>query len=232
MGTTRKRLKAARGQPPAVADAEMPAENSAARVDALVSTLQQGLTDLRDELSRQLTEQNERIAAGFEAAQSERMRDNETLTNRMERLERQQRCNNLVLKGFGSEATSREAILQECRQLILAEVPAFDVTGLERAVPMGQPSQQQQRSIMLRFVSVSARGSALRACKGVRARRIYLDTDLTADQQNKRRQQKAQWDELKLMGKKPYWRDEMLMYIEDGVRKKAASRNSAEPMSV
>ena len=104
----------------------------------------------------------------------------------------------------------------------MADMSAINITTLDQAGLVGKPTARG-RVVLLQFLASSACGKALRACKELRPKNIYLDSDLTVGQQSLCRMQGVHWQQLKDEGKSPFWREALLCFIEDDRPKRSVS---------
>ena len=183
------------------------------------AAVKQDLEDTKKEHSAQLEAQRVTHAAELDY-----------LKTQLEGLARQQRANNLVLRGLPEAESAASPLISRVRSLISNAAPGFNPHTLDTATRLGRTaSSMGPRPVLLRFSSRSARGQALQAAKQLRSQRMYFDSDLTPGQQGVRREMKPTWDALKEANRRPFWRDELLRYFEGEVIKTAPYPPSANP---
>ena len=150
----------------------------------------------------------------------------ETFHNRVAYLERQldvqvrtSRANNLVIFGLPEDTAQPERNLQDkVTELFPGSSSAPSAATLE-VRRLGRPREGagvKPRPVLAKFVSSPAKHAALQHSKTLRARRIYLDTDLTPAQQRIRTAGRDRFAALKAAGEKPFWREERLFCYRQG----------------
>lgn len=150
----------------------------------------------------------------------------EVLNNRVAYLERQldvqdrtARANNLIIFGLPEDTAQPERNLQaKVTELFPGSSPTTSAATLE-VRRLGRPREGagiKPRPVLAKFVSNSAKHAALQHSKTLRARRIYLDTDMTPAQQRVRTAGRDRFAALKAAGEKPFWREERLFCYRDG----------------
>ena len=85
----------------------------------------------------------------------------------------------------------------------------------------GAPSvaRTKPRPVLISFSGVAAKHAALKHSKALRQRQIFLDPDLTPQQQRIRVSMRPHYVALKTAGEQPFWREERLFVLEgDHVR--------------
>ncbi|KAK9796295.1 hypothetical protein WJX73_007436 [Symbiochloris irregularis] len=147
-----------------------------------------GFTDLLATVKQQ-------VMSLVEAERVERVKEIGELKGQVEALTRNQRAQNLVLRGLPESDT--QSPLQQARALLESVLPGFQASSLDTAMRLGKRGASTSRLLLLRFATRSARAEALQASRALRAQSIYFDTDLTPNQQAIRREMKPTWDALK-----------------------------------
>ena len=100
-------------------------------------------------------------------------------------------------------------------QSLLQGVASGDVLEARR---LGRPAPGRARPVLVRLVSVEAKHCAFRAGRDLRARKVFVDEDLTASQRDRRKTLRARYQQRRDQGWRPFWRGDRLLYVDgDGV---------------
>ena len=75
------------------------------------------------------------------------------------------------------------------------------------------------RPILVKFRSIDAKHAAYKHSKTLRAKKIYLDSDLTPAQREQRTGKRDRYQHLKTQGARPFWREDRLFYYVNGAVK-------------
>ena len=136
--------------------------------------------------------------------------------HRQEAADKASRSNNLVLKGLPEEVPGQDlnTHIGDVMQATGAAVPVLEARrlGAPRQSQAGRPPAP--RPVLLRFPTESAKHAALKHSKALRARKIYMDPDLTPAQQRAKASKGDKFQLLKQRGMHPFWRGELLFFRE------------------
>jgi hypothetical protein len=192
--------------------------NFTSNIRSLVeSVINEKFEAFKQQISQQLTTVEARHAS-----------EKEALTNKITALEkavedthRSMRANNLVLHGLKEDNPQTEANLKGSVQQLLEnsaggsapiQILSVQRLGKPRTTPSDRP-----RPIRIVLSDGSSRASALQRSKDLRQRKLYLDVDLTPQQQHIHTSKQDRYRILKNNDMRPFWRGERLMVIRDGV---------------
>jgi hypothetical protein len=156
------------------------------------------------------------VSAKFERQQS----IIETLINRVNELEgrsddqdKASRVNNLIVKNWPEEGD------QGGHRVLAGVVALFPSGSLRPAIlearRLGRQREQPDappRPVLVKFASNADKHAALGQSRNLRAKRIYLDDDLTPRQQRMRASKRNRFLLLKGQGANPFWRGEHLFF--------------------
>jgi len=146
----------------------------------------------------------------------------ETMINRVYQLEgvvesqaRTARRSNLIIHGLPEDTTE----VATARVSALFGAASGPLVAVSEARRLGAPNaaRSKPRPILVSFSGVEAKHAALKHSKPLRQRQIFLDPDLTPQQQRIRLSLRSQYTALKAAGKQPFWREERL-FIREGDR--------------
>lgn len=172
------------------------------------------LDALREEniqLKRQMGEDRDRNAAQL-AVVSDRVK---ALEAQLQKAEVSRRAENMVIHGLEEQdgVTAAVAVARACRDVGLPESSWRDAfrLGRERRGPDSRP-----RPILVKFDSKEAKHRVFSRSKALRDHQVYLDDDLTAEQQATRRSLAGEYQKLKMAKLKPFYRQERLLYVHRG----------------
>ena len=172
------------------------------------------LDALREEniqLKRQMGEDRDRNAAQL-AVVSDRVK---ALEAQLQKAEVSRRAENMVIHGLEEQdgVTATVAVARACRDVGLPESSWRDAfrLGRERRGPDNRP-----RPILVKFDSKEAKHRVFSRSKALRDHQVYLDDDLTAEQQATRRSLAGEYQKLKMAKLKPFYRQERLLYVHRG----------------
>ena len=167
---------------------------------------------LKTEILAELWQAEGTRSAASQDATSDRITQ---LEGAFEVKERATRSANLLLHGL-QEAEHKDTSALVTGLFDSNSGPTVAVTEARRlGAPRATPARP--RPFLIHFPSVAAKHAALKHCKALRQRKLFLDPDLTRQQQQIRVGLRPRYIAAKTEGKKPFWREERL-YIRDGDR--------------
>ena len=137
----------------------------------------------------------------------------------VERLDRQQRQNNIVLSGLNIPPGGRGALTHHVQQLLSrhANVPQEAVSAVQCIGPIRKAGS---RLVVVQFRTVQEKHAALKACLNLRRMQIFMDDDLTKAQLANRRALQPARQRYVQAGKRTWWRQDSLLCSEAGVTHK------------
>ena len=180
-------------------------------------------------LQEMQTALTQKFAEEKAAMEAKHAADRDALTNRITTLEaavettqRSFRANNLVLHGLMEPADQNGPSLQDTIRTLLetsgdAPRTPHQITSIQRLGKPRTAASDRPRPVRITFTDTASKIAALKRCKDLRQRQLYLDTDLTPKQQQMRNSKRDRYHLLKNTGMRPFWRAERLMVIRDGV---------------
>ena len=137
----------------------------------------------------------------------------------VERLDRQQRQNNIVLSGLNIPPGGRGALTHHVQQLLSghANVPQEAVSAVRCIGPIRRAGS---RLVVVQFRTIQEKHAAFKACSNLRQMQIFMDDDLTKAQLANRRALQPARQGYVQAGKRTWWRQDSLLYSEAGVTHK------------
>ena len=190
-----------------------------------LAAVQAELSATRQELSstkQALASAESRLSAVTTSGQAEDTRLQTALNrvsevqHRQEAADKASRACNLVLKGLAEEVPgqSTDSHVDDVLQATGGAVPVLEARrlGAPRQSQAGRPAAP--RPVLVRFPTESAKHAALKHSKALRARRVYMDPDLTPAQQRTKASKGDKFQLLKQRGMHPFWRGELLFFRE------------------
>lgn len=200
--------------------------------EIMEATLSNFKSDIRSLVESVINEKFEavkqQIAQQLTTLEARHASEKEALTNKITVLEkavedtqRSMRANNLVLHGLKEENPQNEANLKGKVQQLLdnsagGSAPIHILSVQRLGKPRTAPSDRP-RPIRIVLSDGSSRASALQRSKDLRRQKLYLDSDLTPQQQQIRISKLDRYQILKNNNMRPFWRGERLMVVRDGV---------------
>lgn len=200
--------------------------------EIMEATLSNFKSDIRSLVESVINEKFEavkqQIAQQLTTLEARHASEKEALTNKITVLEkavedtqRSMRANNLVLHGLKEENPQNEANLKGKVQQLLdnsagGSAPIHILSVQRLGKPRTAPSDRP-RPIRIVLSDGSSRASALQRSKDLRRQKLYLDSDLTPQQQQIRISKRDRYQILKNNNMRPFWRGERLMVVRDGV---------------
>ena len=200
--------------------------------EIMETTLSNFKSDIRSLVESVINEKFEavkqQIAQQLTTLEAHHASEKEALTNKITVLEkavedtqRSMRANNLVLHGLKEENPQNEANLKGKVQQLLdnsagGSAPIHILSVQRLGKPRTAPSDRP-RPIRIVLSDGSSRASALQRSKDLRQQKLYLDSDLTPQQQQIRISKRDRYQILKNNNMRPFWRGERLMVVRDGV---------------
>ncbi len=200
--------------------------------EIMEATLSNFKSDIRSLVESVINEKFEavkqQIAQQLTTLEARHASEKEALTNKITVLEkavedtqRSMRANNLVLHGLKEENPQNEANLKGKIQQLLensagGSAPIHILSVQRLGKPRTAPSDRP-RPIRIVLSDGSSRASALQRSKDLRRQKLYLDSDLTPQQQQIRISKRDRYQILKNNNMRPFWRGERLMVVRDGV---------------
>ena len=135
-----------------------------------------------------------------------------------ERLDRAARDANLVVHGLAEDAREDPAATAAglFRDELGPPAPVLDARRLGAPDAPGRP-RPRPRPLLVQSQSVTAKHAALKRSKVLRARRVFLDVDMTPAQQAARTALEPLFREAKARGDRPFWRAARL-FVHTGER--------------
>ena len=125
----------------------------------------------------------------------------------------QARSANLICHGLAEDNT--ENVLARVAALFDSNSSPPVVIGEARRLGAPSAARTKPRPVLNSFSGVAAKHAALKQSKALRPRQIFLDPDLTPQQQRIRVSMRPHYVALKTAGKQPFWREERLCVRED-----------------
>ena len=184
-----------------------------------LSTIREELAELRGENSgsgdsqqvTQLRAENVKLQGQLDRLQanSDRMHDC------FEGEQRRARVSNLVIHNYHDTQPSFHGLKTRVQELF-PHVPSCDILHCERLAPFRAGNNARPCPVLVKFAGTDTKRNALKSARDLRARRIYLDGDLTPLQQQIRHRKQPRYFALKREGKQVFWRYERLCYVHNG----------------
>ena len=146
----------------------------------------------------------------------------ETVVNRVHQLEavvesqaRTARAANLICHNLAEDSTENAS----ARVAALFSSTSGPPVVVSEARRLGAPSasRTKPRPLLISFSGAAAKHAALKHSKTLRQQQIFLDPDLTPQQQRIRISMRPHYVALKAAGKQPFWREERL-FVREGER--------------
>jgi hypothetical protein len=189
--------------------AELKAELKTELKDELVAELKAELLPL---LRTELAKDTQTRAASNDEAVVNKVHHLESL---VESQARQARSANLICHGLAEDNAENVS----ARVAALFDSNSSPPVVVSEARRLGAPSvaRTKPRPVLISFSGVAAKHAALKHSKALRQRQIFLDPDLTPQQQRIRVSMRPHYVALKTAGKQPFWREERL-FVREGDR--------------
>ena len=168
-----------------------------------LSTIREELAELRGENSgsgdsqqvTQLRAENVKLQGQLDRLQanSDRMHDC------FEGEQRRARVSNLVIHNYHDTQPSFHGLKTRVQELF-PHVPSCDILHCERLAPFRAGNNARPCPVLVKFAGTDTKRNALKSARDLRARRIYLDGDLTPLQQQIRHRKQPRYFALKREG--------------------------------
>lgn len=149
-----------------------------------------------------------------------------SLTAKYEQNERQHKALNIIMKGFRPAEGLTPRQLTDTIQNLLTEYATNKEFKVVSVTPFGN-NASGPRNIRLVFPSANDKHAAYTASRKLRAEKVQLDDDLTADQQQQRKVLFHIHTQLRQRGLHPFWRGGVLCCIEEGECKRYTAEDAA-----
>ena len=133
-----------------------------------------------------------------------------------EQQDRAARAMHMIVKGVPEKPTEPVTVANIGQILPGAEHAATEVRRLGREK---ETAGALPRPILVKFRSIDAKHAAYKHSKTLRAKKIYLDSDLTPAQREQRTGKRDRYQHLKTQGARPFWREDRLFYYVNGAVK-------------
>ena len=197
-------------------------------VGKAVAPLQQAVAELREEVGelrgvRAKEVHDIQVLAGRLKAENVALRlqvDSLTDSTRqvsegMDREQQRIRAANLVILNFEDPQPSVVGLKDRVKALF-PDLQEADLLSAERIGPYKGGPHSRPAPVLVKFAGVATKYAALKSSKDLRAKKVFLDTDLTLAQQENRRARQGQYFALKREGKRPFWRADRIFVMENG----------------
>ena len=133
-----------------------------------------------------------------------------------EQQDRAARATHMIVKGVPEKPTEPVTVANIGQIIPGAELAATEVRRLGREK---ETAGALPRPILVKFRSIDAKHAAYKHSKTLRAKKIYLDSDLTPAQREQRTGKRDRYQHLKTQGARPFWREDRLFYYVNGAVK-------------
>ena len=152
-----------------------------------------------------------------------------SLTAKYEQSERQHKALNIIMKGFRPAEGLTPRQLTDTIQKLLTEYATNKEFKVVSVTPFGNNANGPRniRMFSLVFPSANDKHAAYTASRKLRAEKVQLDDDLTADQQQQRKVLFHIHTQLRQRGLHPFWRGGVLCCIEEGECKRYTAEDAA-----